>query len=306
MTDATGIACTACSAQVRLLLQLRALGSGVAVLAGDQSLLSHTLQPYLRAMNARALLDSMMEAVSIGRGSDQLDAALGARLLQQTGAFLGSELLRKPASGAAFDARAKALARELFVASAEERVHASRLRARRAASRPALEGLVSELVRAQQGVGASMLWARVNASTCSALWGAADDPLADKLLFVSCVRGVGVGSRRGAPGSRSTARAALRRAAQLGLAEHVRARRLWRGGARGARPAPPSPPAGARRSSAGAAAATAHPRWRARLPRSAARASSRTLSRGCRRRGRRAAPRNLPRRQLHRALPPAV
>ena len=30
MTDATGIACTACSAQVRLLLQLRALGSGVA------------------------------------------------------------------------------------------------------------------------------------------------------------------------------------------------------------------------------------------------------------------------------------
>ena len=75
MTDATGIACTACSAQVRLLLQLRALGSGVAVLAGDQSLLSHTLQPYLRAMNSRALLDSMMEAVSIGRGSDQLDAA---------------------------------------------------------------------------------------------------------------------------------------------------------------------------------------------------------------------------------------
>ena len=102
MTD-SGIACTACSAQVRLLLQLRALGSGVAVLAGDQSLLSHTLQPYLRAMNARALLDSMMEAVSIGRGSDQLDAALGARLLQQTGAFLGSELLlRKQASGATF------------------------------------------------------------------------------------------------------------------------------------------------------------------------------------------------------------
>ena len=74
MTDATGIACTACSAQVRLLLQLRALGSGVAVLAGDQSLLSHTLQPYLRAMNARALLDSMMEAVSIGDASP-VDAA---------------------------------------------------------------------------------------------------------------------------------------------------------------------------------------------------------------------------------------
>ena len=76
MTD-SGIACTACSAQVRLLLQLRALGSGVAVLAGDQSLLSHTLQPYLRAMNARALLDSMMEAAAADEmvAADDEDAA---------------------------------------------------------------------------------------------------------------------------------------------------------------------------------------------------------------------------------------